>query len=94
MRVIEFNEYMRMFMEDGKDCGNVNYVDVYNMTEKLSVHSPSEANLLSFDQVHWSMEVNLMKVQLILQALSRGGADSSIPGLSPNNPKPSRGMLQ
>ena len=78
LRIIEFNEHMRTFMEDGDDCGNVNYIDVYNMTEKLAVNMTHDASALSFDQVHWSMEVNLMKAQLILRALARGGAETTV----------------
>lgn len=79
LRIIEFNEYMRMFMEDGRDCGNVNYVDVYNMTEMLAVNVTHDAKHLSYDSVHWSMEVNLMKVQLILHAFAGAGVGAAVP---------------
>lgn len=79
LRVIEFNEYMRMFMEDGHDCGNVNYIDVYNMTEKLATNVTHDAKPLSYDSVHWSMEVNLMKVQLLLHAFANAGGEAAMP---------------
>jgi len=66
--VKEYNVGMREFF-DSKRCGNINYIDVYNMTNTLLQEQPGEAEKLTFDNVHWGMEVNLMKVQIILNGL-------------------------
>ena len=68
-----YNEGMRAFFESGK-CGAVDYLDVYNMTRQLgsadSVPNLSaEAAKMTYDSVHWGMEVNLIKAQLIINAL-------------------------
>jgi hypothetical protein len=78
-RVLEFNQYMRMFFEHGEECGNVNYVDVYNMTERLAhTNGGKEATKASYDQVHWNMEINLMKAQLLLRAWDKAGTATSV----------------
>ena len=71
-----YNEGMRSFFESGK-CGHVNYVDVYNMTRSLMTtpgdqgkpRLVEEANSMTYDSVHWGLEVNLIKAQIILNAL-------------------------
>ena len=71
--VKEYNENMRMFFEDGTQCGDMNYVDVYNMTMKLATNNNLKPASLTYDQVHWNMEVNLLKTQLLLSAFDRSG---------------------
>ena len=63
-----YNDGMRDFFSSGK-CGNVNYIDVYNMTAAFGINHHSIATGLSYDQVHWGMEINLLKAQTILNAL-------------------------
>jgi hypothetical protein len=67
-KVQAFNEHMRMFFEEGK-CGDVGYIDVFNMTSNLIRQHQSEADFMTFDAAHWGMEVNLVKVQIIMTAL-------------------------
>ena len=80
MRVEEFNQYMRMFFEDGNSCGDINYIDVYNMTMQLATTPKLQPALLSYDDVHWNMEVNLMKTQLLLSAFDRSGGKQAQEG--------------
>jgi hypothetical protein len=67
--VRDYNLGMRKFFEEGKRCGPVNYVDVYNMTADLAINHHEEALRMTYDQVHWGIEVNLQKAQVILNAL-------------------------
>lgn len=67
-RVEGFNEGMREYFDQGR-CGNVNYIDVYNMTSRLVNDHNSEARTMTYDNVHWGMEVNLIKAQIVLNAL-------------------------
>lgn len=67
-RVKTFNEGMRQHFDAG-GCGPVNYIDVYNMTRELTVNHLAEAEKMTYDKVHWGMEVNLVKAQIILNAL-------------------------
>lgn len=64
--VHEFNRGMREFFDSGK-CGPINYIDVYNMT--LGLKNKTENVELSYDRVHWGMEVNLVKAQILLNVL-------------------------
>jgi hypothetical protein len=76
--VIEkFNRDMRSFFDSGK-CGEFNYIDVFNMTQALvsefHLDATSEQNKrnslsVSYDYVHFGMEVNLMKAQALINAL-------------------------
>lgn len=66
--VHNYNTDMRSFFDSGA-CGNVNYVDVYNMTRQLARKHSSEAEQMTYDGVHWGMEVNLIKAQIIINAL-------------------------
>lgn len=66
--VKKFNVEMRDWADSGK-CGNMNYIDVFNMTEKLINTNRKEAVKMTFDEVHWGLEVNLVKCQIILNAL-------------------------
>ena len=67
--VRDYNLGMRKFFEEGKRCGPVNYVDVYNMTADLATNHQVDALKMTYDQVHWGIEVNLIKAQIILNAL-------------------------
>ena len=67
-QIQQYNLDMRQFMESG-DCGNVNYIDVFNMTDSLTMQHREESHRLTWDKVHWSMEVNLIKAQIIINAL-------------------------
>ena len=67
--VRDYNERMRSFF-DSQTCGEFNYIDVYNMTAALATQYNSEAVQMSYDQVHWGLEVNLVKAQIVLNALA------------------------
>lgn len=67
-RVQHYNVQMREFFDSGK-CGNVNYIDVFNMTDSITMLHNEEAHKLTWDKVHWSYEVNLLKAQLVINAL-------------------------
>ena len=69
-----YNEGMRRFFASGK-CGDVNYIDVYNMTASFGEHHRDIAAKYSYDQVHWGFQVNLIKAQIILNALINDFAD-------------------
>lgn len=64
-----YNEGMKEFFANEKSCGAVNYIDVYNMTRALAVDFIKDAEQMTYDRVHWGMEVNLIKAQIILNAL-------------------------
>ena len=49
---------MRAYFDSG-GCGAVNYIDVYNMTSALALQLPAEAEKLTYDGVHWGMEVSI-----------------------------------
>jgi hypothetical protein len=66
--VRSYNLGMRDYF-DAKKCGNVNYIDVYNMTARLTTEHRDEADQLTHDKVHWGYEVNLVKAQIVLNAL-------------------------
>jgi hypothetical protein len=66
--VQKFNEDMREFFVSN-NCGAVNYLDVYNMTASLVSHHLDAAKALTYDGVHWGMEVNLIKAQMLIDAL-------------------------
>jgi hypothetical protein len=66
--VQNYNIKMREFFESGQ-CGNVNYIDVFNMTDSITMLHNEEAHKLTWDKVHWSYEVNLLKAQIIINAL-------------------------
>lgn len=66
--VRQYNEEMRTFIENGK-CGKNGYIDVFNMTEQLGLHHGDDAVRLTHDGAHWGMEVNMVKVQVILNTL-------------------------
>jgi hypothetical protein len=61
-----FNLEMREFIESGGCAPQMKYIDVYNMTEQLAVNYTAEATLMTPDQVHWGMAVNMNKAQIIL----------------------------
>lgn len=67
-RVKEYNEKMREFFDAG-ECGPMNYIDVFNMTKHLAVTHPHDAARMTYDSVHWDMEVNMVKAQIIINAL-------------------------
>ena len=62
----EFNEGMRAFFADPAHCGAVRYIDVFNMTASLLRDLYEDAKLLTHDGAHWSIEVNLIKAQILL----------------------------
>lgn len=64
--VKEYNRGMRAFHDSGA-CGPTNYIDVWNMTNRLS-HEP-DAEHMTYDGVHWGMEGNMVKAQIIINAL-------------------------
>ena len=64
-----YNEHMRMFFESENCGGGTGYIDVFNMTSNLIHQHHVEANFMSFDAAHWGMEVNLVKVQIVMNAL-------------------------
>jgi hypothetical protein len=66
--VKDYNEGMRKFYDSG-GCGNVNYVDVYNTTAQLALHHKEDAEQMTYDGVHWGYEVNLIKAQILINAL-------------------------
>lgn len=77
-QVKTFNEGMHSFFGDspgssgsntGSECGDIGFIDVYNMTENLAQRHAEEAIKLTYDSVHWGMEVNLIKAQIILNRL-------------------------
>ena len=61
-----YNEDMRAFFSDPSHCGSVKYIDVYNMTASLLSNMYEDAKLLTHDGAHWSIEVNLIKAQILL----------------------------
>ena len=78
--VEEFNIGMREHFESGK-CSDFNYIDVYNMTDalvsKFHLDATSEQNkqnsmTVSYDYVHYGMEINLWKAQIILDGIIAG----------------------
>lgn len=74
--VREYNEGMRRFFEDSSLCGRVNYIDVYNMTRSIGVNHKQEAEKMTYDGVHWGMELNLIKAQIVLNALLASSSES------------------
>lgn len=68
-----YNSKMRAFY-DARSCGPVSTIDVFNMTAALiesSGYRSNEVQAMSYDQVHWGMEVNLIKAQIIINALTQ-----------------------
>mmetsp|Transcript_5209 Transcript_5209/g.11377 ORF Transcript_5209/g.11377 Transcript_5209/m.11377 type:complete len:314 (-) Transcript_5209:254-1195(-) len=65
-----FNEHMRSYFDSQASCGWFNYIDVFNMTQALIKDHPDDAREMSFDSVHWGMEVNMVKAQILLHALA------------------------
>jgi hypothetical protein len=72
--VTSFNEGMKEFFEH-KKCGETNFIDVYNMTNSLvntvlnKRQDLDEGIKISYDLVHWGMEINLIKAQIIINSL-------------------------
>ena len=64
-----YNLGMRDWFEEGH-CGPAHVVDVYNMTHALVTTRPDEAKPLTYDGFHWSMVVNLVKVQILLNDIA------------------------
>jgi hypothetical protein len=58
MYLFPFSIDMRAYFDSG-GCGAVNYIDVYNMTSALALQLPAEAEKLTYDGVHWGMEVSI-----------------------------------
>lgn len=74
----QFNEEMREFFDTNK-CGSVGYIDVYNMTRQLALNHPEDSERMTFDRVHWGMQVNLLKGQIILNTLIQAPENEPIP---------------
>lgn len=82
-----FNEGMRRFF-DSKLCGQqFHYIDVYNMTKSLvetfTLDATSEENKrksmeVSYDYVHFGMEVNLVKAQIIIDGWVKSLPDVNV----------------
>jgi hypothetical protein len=70
--VHQYNLQMRDFFDAGQ-CGKVNYIDVYNMTASLAQRHETHYAGMTYDNVHWGFEINLVKVQIVLNALAAGG---------------------
>jgi hypothetical protein len=70
--VREYNLGMRRFF-DSQACGPVHYIDVYNMTSELVRELPEHSGGMTYDNVHWGMEVNLIKAQIALNAILENG---------------------
>lgn len=68
--VKEYNLGMRSYFDSAGRCGSVNYIDVFNFTSRLALTLTPEAEQLTYDGVHWGLEVNLLKAQIILHALT------------------------
>lgn len=67
--VREYNEKMSQYFQGG-GCGTGwNYLDVFNMTDRLVHQHSNESWLMTFDHAHWGMEVNLIKAQIFLRQL-------------------------
>lgn len=64
--VERYNMEMRTFVEGGGCGAHVGFVDVFNTTKSLVHNLRSEASLMTYDGMHWSRTVNLLKAQLIL----------------------------
>lgn len=64
-----YNEDQRMYFQNTENCGNMNYVDVWNMTASLTQTYYEDAKKMTYDNVHWGYEVNMMKAQIILNAM-------------------------
>ena len=68
-RIEKYNIAMRNYFTSPR-CNGIKYIDVYNLTKSLMDELPAwEAELMAYDHAHWGMEVNLLKVQIILNAL-------------------------
>ena len=67
--VESYNVQMREFIESGSCARGIGYIDVYNMSKELVERFPDEATTMSYDKVHYNLELNLIKVQIILSKL-------------------------
>jgi hypothetical protein len=66
----EYNSGMRNYFDEGMRCGDVNYIDVYNMTARLGLNHTDDAVKMTYDGVHWGYQLNLWKAQIILNAIT------------------------
>ena len=66
--ILYYNAGMRRFFEDGR-CGQMHFVDVFNMTNELV--GMNESVDLTYDGGHWGMTVNLLKVQIMLADIAK-----------------------
>lgn len=64
--VEQYNNEMRHFIENEGRCGNAIFVDVYNMTKGLVMKHFNDSLSMSFDHMHYTRNVNLLKVQIAL----------------------------
>lgn len=68
-KIDHFNRKMRDFFQSGQ-CGPINYIDVFNMTQKLVDNHLKEAYKMTYDGMHWGTNVNLIKLQILFRALN------------------------
>jgi hypothetical protein len=66
----DYNLNMRKYFDEGLRCGDVNYIDVYNVTANLVLNHREQAVKMTYDQVHWGYQLNLWKAQIILNAIT------------------------
>jgi len=73
--VENFNLGMKEIFASGR-CGrgNIDFIDVYNMTSQLVLNHYNESLLMTHDRMHWSRNVNLLKAQLVLDHFLHLGA--------------------
>ena len=69
--IMHYNYEMNKFFASGR-CGDITYVDVLQLTSSLQVPSLKH-NLpaLTYDWMHFTRTVNVLKAQLILHALDK-----------------------
>lgn len=67
----QYNDEMRHFIEVEKRCGNAIYVDVYNMTKALVLNHYNDSLSMTFDRVHYTRNVNLLKAQIVLERINQ-----------------------
>lgn len=72
-KINNFNQLIKEYF-NSNSCGLFNTIDIYNMTKSLNNFFNLNENVslskeLSYDSIHWGMEVNLIKAQIILNSI-------------------------